>query len=217
LRSAPAKEMAGKVVAVQGTATTSIKGRKDRQLKRGSVIFTDEYIHVEDSSKLQIRFTDGGLLNLIPNTKYQVKAYSYTDNRASNQYIGQIYQGGFRHLTGKIAKTNPERVQVQTPTATIGVRGTVFEVLILPNNVLTVGCQLGTVSVSNQAGTITIGPSAPFQVSTVASTTAQPRGLESRPMDFSEQLFSSPPKGIETTPSGSPVKQAPPVRIKGGC
>jgi hypothetical protein len=211
------KDMVGKVVAVDGTAKTTIKGRKERTLKRGSVIFTDEYIHVEGNSKLQIRFTDGGLLNLIPNSKYQIKSYSYTQNKSTNQYIGQVYKGGFRHLTGNIAKTNPSQVEVRTPTATIGVRGTVFEVLILPNLAMTVGCEFGQISVTNQAGTVDLGPSQPFQISTVTSPTLKPQGLSHRPNDFSEHIFASPPKGIETTPKGSPVNTAPPVRIKGGC
>jgi hypothetical protein len=211
-----AKEVAGKVVDVEGQAKAKIKGRKDRKLGRGSVIFTDEVIQVEGSSKLQIRFTDGGLLNLIPNSKYQIQAYNYSTNKTSNQYIGQIFAGGFRQVSGQIAKNNPDRALVKTPTSTIGMRGTSFEVLVLSNNSVTVGCELGQISVTNAAGQITLGPSSPYQYSTISSTNTKPLGLKDRPANFNAQLFDSPARGIQTTSKGTD-KLTPPVRIKGGC
>ncbi len=210
------KTMAGKVVAVEGKATVAPKGKKNRKLARGSVIFTDEMIHVEGASKLQVRFTDGSLINLIPNTKYQINAYSYTNQTSSNQYIGQVFTGGFRHITGDIAKTNPDKVQVKTPTATIGVRGTSFEVLVTPNQGTIVGCELGQINLSTPTGSIALGPSAPFQFSTVSSPGARPEGLTARPPHFSEALFSSPSQGVPTTSQGH-LGTAPAVRVKGGC
>jgi hypothetical protein len=213
---AGAKELTGKVVAIEGSATTQTKGKKSRKLQRGSSVFTNEMIHVQGDSKLQIRFTDGGLLNLIPNTKYQIHSYNYSENKTTNQYVGQIYTGGFRHLTGGISKTNPEQMTIRTPTATIGVRGTTFEVLILPNQAMTVGCELGQISLANPAGSITLGPSAHFQYSTISSISVRPEGLASRPANFSEKIFTSPGKGIETNPKGN-AAPTPPPRIKGGC
>lgn len=212
-----AKEYIGKVVAVEGEATTKTKGKKKRKLTRGSAIFTDEIIQTQGASKLQIRFTDNSALNLIPNTKYQIQAYSYTDDKNSNQYVGQVFTGGFRHLTGNISKTNPDKVKVRTPTATIGVRGTIFEVLLLPNQAMTVGCTFGQISLSNPAGQIQLGPSEPFQFSTV-SAGAAPQGVSSRPANFNETIFTPPKIGGMETPDKPHSEEAPsPARIRGGC
>jgi hypothetical protein len=210
------KEVVGKVVDVEGQAKTKIKGRKDRKLGRGSVIFTDEVIQVAAASKLQIRFTDGGLLNLIPNSKYQIQAYNYSTNKTSNQYIGQIFAGGFRQISGEIVKNNPDKAMVKTPTSTIGMRGTSFEVLIQPNNSMIVGCETGQITVTNSAGSINLGPKSPYQYSTVSSKGTKPLGLQSRPANFSATLFDSPSRGIQTTSKGS-GQLTPPVRLKGGC
>lgn len=44
----------------------------------------------------------------------------------------KVKKGMFRFTSGKVSKTNPDNIVVTTPTATMGIRGTMVEVLVGP-------------------------------------------------------------------------------------
>lgn len=213
--SASARQRTGKVVAVEGSAKAGVSEKQERKLSRGSPIFTEEIIAVGRGSKVQIQFTDGALLNLTPKTAYRVNAYSYGDKRDRDQYSGELLKGGFRHLTGKIAKDNPDAVEIATPNATIGVRGTVIEALFTTKGELFIGCQHGLVSVSNTEGSLALGPLAPYQFLDVSNMDAPPQGLTTKPAALESVDFSSPSGGVPTTSTG--FVETGGVTIQGGC
>lgn len=207
-----AREPAGKVIAVEGKVVAKFEGKEARELRRGSAIFTEELILVENKAKAQIKFTDGGLLNLIENTHYRVQAYSYKQSRKKDSYTGELIKGGFRQLTGNIAQENPENFQVKTPVATIGVRGTLLEVAFLARN-LYAACEKGLIFIKNASGFIEIGPNAPFQFVVTSSENQPPKGLSEKPSYLKRNDF-SPPTG------GMPLESSPEegrVFLEGGC
>ena len=116
-----AADSIGTVIALDGKAMAN-----ERKLSRGASIFLSDLIDVAAKSKLQIKFSDGGLLNLIELTQYRVNTYQFT-NSAKDEFSGELVKGGFRALSGSIGGSNPEGYSMKTPVATIGVRGTVFE------------------------------------------------------------------------------------------
>jgi hypothetical protein len=213
--SAYGREMVGKVVAVQGKAVAVFPEKKDRKLSSGSPVFSEETIMTSSSTKLQIRFTDGAILNLTPNSEYRVDAYSYGDKRKKDQYVATMIKGGFRHLTGGIAKNNPDDVEINTSVATMGVRGTVFEAL-LKDQSLFVGCEFGQIVVTTLDGKIFLGPESEYRFTTITTgQTTVPQGLSKKPKALENSVFSSPPNGIPTTPSG--VVETGKITIGGSC
>jgi hypothetical protein len=46
-----------------------------------------------------------------------------------------LVRGGFRSITGLIGKTNPDAYQIRTTTATVGIRGTDHEPMVIPEGV----------------------------------------------------------------------------------
>lgn len=143
--SLSAADTCGKVIAVTGQAEANA-----RPLKRGSEIFVSDLIKVAGKSKIQIRFTDGGLLNLIELTEYQINSYQFKKTGNDN-FTANLIKGGFRELTGEIGKQNPKGVSVKTPVATIGIRGTTFQANI-KNGQTFFGVDSGSVTVTNSAG-----------------------------------------------------------------
>lgn len=213
--SALARERVGRVQGIHGSAHTSYEGKKDRKLSKGSPIFTDEKIVVPERSKVQVKFTDNSVLNLVSDSEYKVNQYSYRNKRSTDSYSGQLLRGGFRHLTGNIAKNNPSGFHVKTPNAVIGVRGTVIEAVITRKGELFVGCESGLIYVLNTKGEILLGPSVKFQFLNVSSSSSAPEGLSSKPGAIGNRDFSSPPGGIPTTSAG--FVETGGVTVKGGC
>ena len=107
----------GKVVALAPNGTA-------RPLTRGDTILAGDRVLSIDG-QVRIRFTDGALVWLLPQTELHVMEYRY-DGRADGTetaFYG-LSNGTIRMTTGAIGRINRSRLQIATPSATIGVRGT---------------------------------------------------------------------------------------------
>ncbi|WP_028305388.1 FecR family protein [Oceanospirillum maris] len=97
---------------------------------RGDSVFEGDRIITAAASSAQIRFTDGGTMALRPNSEMVLTRYSYqkNDGKESTQTT-DLVRGGLRSITGAIGHTNPQNVSYRTPVATIGIRGTIIQLL----------------------------------------------------------------------------------------
>lgn len=126
-----AAELAGIVERMQGTAQLLSAGnQKNLQVK--SEVLQGDQITTANDAELLLRMTDGTVLAIRPNTSFIVSDYHF-DNKDSNSdnFLVKLAIGGLRTVTGAIGKKNPHKVRFNTPTATIGIRGTDFEVAVL--------------------------------------------------------------------------------------
>ena len=86
----------------------------------------DDRVIAGSQSTAAIVFRDGTLLTLGGGADIQVRDYVFKPK--SSQYAFSLYmaKGSAIYESGKIGKLAPESVKVETPTATVGVRGTRF-------------------------------------------------------------------------------------------
>jgi FecR protein len=123
-------ETAGQVIFAQGDALALREGRIV-PLASGSPVESGDQIHTGADSYLQIRFTDWSLISLRPRTDFVVERYVYEQmTRGREQAFFVLLNGGLRSLTGMIGHRNRANYRMRTSTATIGVRGTHYGVLI---------------------------------------------------------------------------------------
>jgi hypothetical protein len=89
-------------------------------------VFMAELIETEDESAIVILFADGSKLTVGENAKLTIDKYVY-DPGGSGEAAIKMVKGAFRFVSGSIPKGN---VKLETPTVTIGIRGTelVFDV-----------------------------------------------------------------------------------------
>lgn len=112
------------VVWVKGDVQAIAPDTKARSLKRSDFIYEHDTIKTAASSG-QVVFTDSSLLSLKENSEFKIDEYKYDKKGPAekNKFVGELVKGGFRQLTGAITKDKPENYKVNTPVATIGVRG----------------------------------------------------------------------------------------------
>lgn len=72
---------------------------------------------------LEVTFLDGSKLTMGQNSRLTVDEYVYTGPGGTGKQTVRYTKGLFRFLSGSIPKEN---VKIETPTVTIGIRGTVF-------------------------------------------------------------------------------------------
>lgn len=142
---------AGRVEFAIGNVTTSSADGREKPLSKNMEINTGDTIQTLEG-RAQLRFVDGGYISLQPNTQFKVEEYNYS-GKADGSEIGffKLLKGGLRAISGAIGKSNKQAYRLNTPVATIGIRGTEYLTLLVgPKLLVKVGD--GAVYISNAAG-----------------------------------------------------------------
>ena len=207
----------GKVLFATGATFREAADGQRSALRRGNDIDAGDILITEDG-RLQLRFNDGGMISLQPNTRFRIDEYTLEqkpDHVEGKASFGLI-KGGLRAVTGLIGVQNKDTYKVETPVATIGIRGTDFSALYcnadcpsldgvtLPPG-LHVSTQGGVIYVQNSAGTLDV---AVGQSAYVPNKETPPQLNESPPL-----LVQPDPThhdtdytvGDQTDPQGTPV------------
>ena len=114
-----------------GAVTATGKDGQARQLIKGGEVLSGDRV-VTANGRAQLHFTDGAFVSLQPNTTFEVREYRYEGKTdGSEKGIFGLLRGAMRTVTGLIGRVNRSAYQIQTPTATVGIRGTggIIEVL----------------------------------------------------------------------------------------
>jgi len=109
--------------AVQGQMTAS-GPEGTHGLHQGSPVFKGDTISTAKGSAGSIEFLDHSVLNVGEASKVSLDQYVYDASKGTGKVLFKMAQGTFRAVTGEIVKNNPESFKLQSPLATIGIRGT---------------------------------------------------------------------------------------------
>jgi len=123
---------AGKALLTIGTVFSQRASNKVT-LKRRSSVLEQDTVNVGSGSRAQLRMIDSALVSLKENSVLQIKKYRYQPGAQGNSAFLELLSGGLRTITGAIGKDNKKAYELRTPLATIGIRGTDYQVEIVPN------------------------------------------------------------------------------------
>jgi len=176
-----ANQAIGKVIIASGNVSAIGSDNSSRNITRGVDVFNGDRIVTQDNGKAQIRLNDNSVFSIRPNSEVKIVDYHYNKAKPNtNKSIIELMKGGLRAITGKIAKETPSSYQVKTNVAVIGVRGTDFTALLENadnKNQLFVTSWDGIVTITNSAGSISIGKGESFKNALVSSSSSAPQGL----------------------------------------
>lgn len=143
-------QTAGVVIFKSGNPTISHSNEQPTPISKDDHVNAGDTIDTQNG-RVQLSFIDGGKVSLQPNTVYKINRYEYSGNEDGNEYaFTKLIKGGLRTISGLIGHKNHERYQLETPVATIGIRGTEFTAIY--TNKLIVTTNQGSVDVCNQGG-----------------------------------------------------------------
>jgi len=119
-----------RVVRLNGNARASSQAGRARALTVGSTIFEQERLNTGIGSYIVVAFNDESRITMTSNSELLIKQHNYAPEQpAQNNSVLEFVRGGLRLLSGVIGKLNPSAYSVETPVATIGIRGTGFDLL----------------------------------------------------------------------------------------
>jgi hypothetical protein len=199
----------GQVIWVKAEVR-AVQGKQPaRLLQRRSPVYAHDIIETNATGSGEIAFTDSSVITLRPDTQVKIDDFHYQQGHPTeSKSIMNVIKGGFRTITGVIPKENPDGYAVNTPVATIGVRGTEFSVYYDYAQGLLVDLNKGVVSVRNQTGTLLLDQTKGALFGSVKSVTAAPAILMQRPAIFMHQppVEHIPAKIINAIPQAAPSK-----------
>ena len=123
-----AAESIATLVASRGTVTVEAGGQ-ERILEQGKGIYAEDQVTTGEKSFAVLQFVDGAKVTVRPESVLLVKEYAFNGGDQDAATLSLV-RGGLRVITGAMAKSNPEKYKVETPTALMGVRGTEFALMI---------------------------------------------------------------------------------------
>lgn len=88
---------------------------------------TDQLVTGKDG-RMGIAFTDDTRIAVGPNSNILLATYKYDRTQQTGQFVARVNKGSLGVVSGKIAKSAKDAMQVHTPTTILGVRGTRFVV-----------------------------------------------------------------------------------------
>lgn len=170
-------ETAGRVNFVVGEVSAISSDGNRRVLGRGDLVNSGERLET-GKGRLQIRFTDGSFISLQPNTVFGLDNYAFNKAKPNDgTLLFNFIRGGMRTVSGAIGKVNRNNYRVQTPVATIGIRGTSYAAEQQPNGRLLLTVSKGMVNISNDFGSGNVSTGQTFQTTKDKAPESAPEGV----------------------------------------
>jgi hypothetical protein len=166
-------------------ANSTLTGSKGTKVEMNDAVKTQ-------AGKVGITFEDDTKVQVNENSKLVIDDFVYDPKSKSGKLGAKIALGTVRYASGQIAKNSPQNVALNTPTATISVRGTDFTasvdelgqstIILLPScptdrrtrsvKDIEANCKVGEISVETDVGIVILNQ--PFQATKVNSRSMPP-------------------------------------------
>ncbi|MEK6805833.1 MAG: FecR family protein [Pseudomonadota bacterium] len=150
----------GQVTSLLGKITAQ-RGAQMVGLNPGDSIQSRDTISTGEKSIVRFRMSDDSYFALPTNSSLRIDEYSLprkSGNTAGRAFFS-LLKGGFRTVTGLVGKIDNNSYKVVTPVATLGIRGTEYQVLYIPPQKLldTAGnIQKGSLTLYVISGVVTV-------------------------------------------------------------
>lgn len=126
---AHAFETIGIIKSVSGdvylsSTSSKIRAVPNMRLNQGDTINTGS------KSSAGLIFEDDTVVSLGSNSEMAIEEFIFDPAKEKLSFITRLVKGTFSFISGQIAKLAPDQVKLETPDATLGVRGTKFLVKV---------------------------------------------------------------------------------------
>jgi hypothetical protein len=153
---------AGTITLLNGQVQAAGIDGASRVLAKGDAVYSGETVQTGPSSYALVRFTDQGSVLLRPNTGFLVEQYQYNGPApaaapaaaapaqrdalpplqtaaaaAPQSAFFRLLKGGLRAVSGLVAHADYNNYRMSTPVATMGIRGTDYDLVMCEDNCIT--------------------------------------------------------------------------------
>lgn len=186
--AALAADPVGRILSSTGRVTAVDANGFQRTLTRNDVVFAGDEVKTGRRGRVQIRFRDEGLIDLKPDTQFEIEEFRTRRSGGGGSAVFNFLKGALRTISGLIGSEEEDEYQMNTPVATVGIRGTEYSLQFCDSACAEQGLDLGlygrvtseTVIVTNEFGAGEFGAGQYFFT----------------PPDGPPELLLTPPEGV---------------------
>lgn len=178
----------GSVVDLSGTAVIK-RGKETIAVAKGTLVETNDKVETKNGV-VNIKFKDNTSVKVTENSSLIIDDFVYDPKNASGGKLSlKAASGTVRYVSGNIAHNNPNSVKINTPTASIAVRGTDFVMAVdetgksmimlmptceLPQVINLKGLSCGSGKIDVDSGSTIIRLDKPYQATIVETASTPP-------------------------------------------
>jgi hypothetical protein len=201
----------GSITDLKGPPAQLERSKKKITAEKGTGVQMNDTISTARSS-LGITFEDKTKVRITEQSRLVIDDFVYDPKNKDASRMGmKVALGTVRYASGQVAKNNPQKVAIKTPTASIAVRGTDFTmtvdetgkslVILLPscpeNAKSDKDCIVGEIEVATDVGAVILNQA--YQATVAASANQPP--TQPKLLDINENLINnllivSPPREL---------------------
>ena len=124
---------AGRFLSVVGDVRITGADGTSRAAERGGDLREGDTVLTGANALAQLRMADGAQMSVRSDTEMKLERFSYAgEEDRQSTFLASIVKGGLRVITGLMARQNRAGYSIRTASATMGVRGTHFELVHVP-------------------------------------------------------------------------------------
>ena len=136
--------------SIKGSVTISSGEQQAKQAVIKDPVLLRDVVAASTNSNLQVLLLDETVFTVGPNSLLTIDKFVYNPKKRKNSMTATVQKGMFRFMSGNISKSKRPKVSVNTPVATLGVRGTIVEGLV----------GVDAINIARNAGVLPAGVSA---------------------------------------------------------
>jgi len=201
----------GSITEQSGSTAEIVRNKNKLTTNKGTGVEMNDTVSTA-KTKLGITFQDNTRVQVNEQSRLVIEDFVYDPKNSDAGKLGmKVALGTVRYASGQIAKNNPQKVAISTPTATIAVRGTDFtmtvdevgkSLIILlpscpPNHKREDECVTGIIEVSTDVGSVILNQA--FQATVVNSANqapSEPKLVDINENNINNNLIISPPPAV---------------------
>ncbi len=118
--------------AVKGDVTIQSGEQQAKQAVIKEPVLLGDVVKSNEVGSLQVLLKDQTVFTVGPDCNLTIDKFVYDPTKDTNSMSASVQKGMFRFMSGNISKSGPDSVSIETPIASMGIRGTMVEGLIGP-------------------------------------------------------------------------------------
>lgn len=185
---AQAEQTVGDAQVVVNDVQGAVGKSAPTTLRAGVDVFQNEVIRTGGNSASKVLFQDNTSLSVGASSEVTLDRFVFDPDPQKSQVALSIAKGVVRFATGNLPKPS---YKISTPTATIGIRGTVLSITVGADGATSVSVEEGAALVSSGGATVTVNPGMTTTTSAGSAPTAPSTTPPSPPVTEMDTLLAS--------------------------
>lgn len=127
----PSAPPAGRIKIASGSAFVVRQGQAI-PAQVGQLVYEGDGLRTAADGRVGVTMNDDTRVSVGPGSEIRLNQFLYAPAEGRLGFALAIVRGIVAYVSGRIAKISPDSIRLETPSATVGVRGTRLAIRVLP-------------------------------------------------------------------------------------